>query len=525
MWYRRAVVTLAACAALAAASAAAAGEKVPLTVDFGGARVKGYYPVTSGFPFARRKLKSVRNIRILEGSKAVVSQARKLAQWPDGSVKWALVDFLAKPGSRYVLEFGDGVSPGTSAPGGGRMSASAGSVSTGAVAFSPSQSTGFFAGANGHGVSLTGLRNLMDMVHVSSPKDVPPLGATAAGDLDSSQVQVDEFRLEESGPVKAVVLIKGKYRYRSTGHSGTNPFAVRLTAYRGFGGIILQHTFIYDGVGDNDFGSRLGFDCRIGLDRSRGTVTVGTLGGRDVTWRTGDAAAGGLLQLSPDHFRVERSYSDAHAPGVFAEGARAAGWVDLSDGAKGVAVIHRNMHRRYPKATTWDLSRGRLTVSLWPSEAGMLDFRRYAREWGTGETGASSSHAGVARWAPAASRGVASTHKIMFYFHEGSASAAAVGEVAKSFNRTPLAKAPPAYYAKTKALGVYQPTAGGRYSSIESKMAKAVDYYLKNVEEFRWYGVWDYGAFQQRFDFHKNGRWDNDWGRWGWAQNDGAGRI
>jgi len=528
MWHKRAVVViLAACAAgVGAPVAAVASEKVPLTVDFGTARPKGHYPVSSGFPFARRALKDVRNIRILEGGKAVASQARKLAQWPDGSVKWALVDFLARPGSRYTLEYGAGVSGGGGGSAPGRMSASASSVSTGEVAFSPSQATGFFAGANGHGLSLTGLRNVMDMVHVSSPKDVPPVGAMAPGTVDSSQVQVDEFRLEESGPVKAVVLIKGKYRYRSTGHSGTNPFSVRLTAYRGFGGIMVQHTFIYDGVGDNDFCSRLGFDCKISLGRSRGTVTVGTLGGRDITWRTGDAAAGGLLQLSPDHFRVERSYSDAHAPGVFGEGARAAGWVDLSDGAKGLAVIHRNMRRRYPKATTWDLSRGRLTVSLWPSEAGMLDFRRYAREWGTGETAHNiEDHAEVAKWAPAASRGVASTHSVMFYFHEGSASAGGVAEVAKSFNQRPLAKAEPLYYAKTKALGPYAPSAGSAYSSIESKMAQAVDYYLENMERFRWYGVWDYGAFQQRFNIHKHGRWENDWGRWCWAQNDGAGRI
>ncbi len=508
--------------ALTPAFADASSQKIPLNVDFGSARVKGYYPVSSGIPFARRALKSARNIQILEGGKAVATQARALATWPDGSVKWALVDFLAKPGSRYSLEYGAGVSQGGSSP--GRMSASKSSVSTGEVSFSPSGGIGFFGSASGCGVSLTGLRNFMDMVHVASPDDVTPFAGFAGGTPDQSAIKIDSFALEESGPVKAVVLLKGQYRYRTTGNGGNNPFTVRLTAYRGFGGIFVQHTFIYNGVGDNDFCSGIGFDCKLSMDRSRTTVTMGALGGKEISWRTGDAPAGSLNQLTPDSFTATKSWSTDRAPGIAAEGSRASGWVDFSDGAKGMAVIHRNMFKRYPKAVSWDLSTGRLTVSLWPRTAGMLDFRRYAREWGVGETGASNSHSAVAAWAPNASLGVASTHNVMFYFHKGSASSAGVAEIAKAYDRRPLARAAPKYYGGTKALGPWEPVCN-QHAGIDRQMDRAIDYYIQNVERFRWYGVWDYGAFQQRYNIHKHGRWENDWGRWGWAQNDGAGRI
>ena len=98
-----------------------------------------------------------------------------------------------------------------------------------------------------------------------------------------------------------------------------------------------------------------------------------------------------------------------------------------------------------------------------------------------------------------------------------------MADAARALDQRPLAKAAPKYYASTKALGPYEPK--GSYASIEQNMAAAVDHYLENMERFRWYGVWDYGAFQQRYNTHKHGRWENDWGRWGWAQNDGAGRI
>ena len=48
-------------------------------------------PVTVSIPFANGKLTDPRQLRVLDGDEALPVQARVLATWPDGSVKWLLV--------------------------------------------------------------------------------------------------------------------------------------------------------------------------------------------------------------------------------------------------------------------------------------------------------------------------------------------------------------------------------------------------------------------------------------------------
>jgi len=45
-------------------------------------------------------------------------------------------------------------------------------------------------------------------------------------------------------------------------------------------------------------------------------------------------------------------------------------------------------------------------------------------------------------------------------------------------------------------------------------------------ERFRWYGFFDYGDVQSRYNVsNKQNRWDSDYGRWGWAGGDQMGRL
>ncbi|MCK4298028.1 MAG: hypothetical protein KAX80_00770, partial [Planctomycetes bacterium] len=95
------------------ASVAFAAEQVAVRVDFPpGAGGEQPVPVAGGIPFPKGALKSVDNLRLLAADgKETPAQVTRLAVWPDGSVKWALIDAILSPqqGQGLTLEYGAGV--------------------------------------------------------------------------------------------------------------------------------------------------------------------------------------------------------------------------------------------------------------------------------------------------------------------------------------------------------------------------------------------------------------------------------
>jgi hypothetical protein len=70
---------------------------VPLLLD-SAHRSVSCQPVTVGIPFPQGALRDLGSLQLLDpGARAASVQAQKLATWPDGSVKWLLVDFIAGP--------------------------------------------------------------------------------------------------------------------------------------------------------------------------------------------------------------------------------------------------------------------------------------------------------------------------------------------------------------------------------------------------------------------------------------------
>src|SRR4051794_388638 len=68
------------------------------------------WPVTTGVPFPKGKLSAPERCRLVDDRGVEHPlQARASATWdgPRGSVRWLTVDFIAAPGRKYFLEFGD----------------------------------------------------------------------------------------------------------------------------------------------------------------------------------------------------------------------------------------------------------------------------------------------------------------------------------------------------------------------------------------------------------------------------------
>lgn len=189
-------------------SYAARGADVPLTVTAREGAATAAAPVTSGVPFAEGALTDPSRVRLLRGGAEVPLQVLRTASWPDGSVRWLLLDFQtdlpAAPGS-VALTLQTGTAP---APVSGitiTQDAATLTVATRAATFAFTKS---------------------ELLPRGLPFEVVSRGETFRA-VPSS------WMVEESGPMKAVVRVDGTFTRSGTLLGGPLVgFRARLTFFR-----------------------------------------------------------------------------------------------------------------------------------------------------------------------------------------------------------------------------------------------------------------------------------------------------
>jgi len=525
-----------------ATSRPARAAELTLTADWNGAASTVPFPVTAGVPFARGALKDGRSVLLTAGSRQLPLQTEVLARWPDKSVKWLLLDFQARPGRKnFVLKYGDGVQ-GRAAAGGIKAGRKDGTVTvdTGALRFTvEADGCGFidrlsYAGRKVFGSAGKRL-NLMDFIHTADPADYHPMDRYIKdGQLDASSLAVTEVKLETAGPLHAVVLIAGKYKYKLVGSTitgtdvkGDCPFRLRIHAYAGKSYLKVEHFFYYEGDGDHDFTRSLALKVPL----PAGEASVRYIGpGKTIPV---DAPMSGLYQQSADAFEVWRS--DGKAASVVATGGRFEGVLDVVYSRLGVAVGIKEPWQNAAKSLHADLKGRQLGIYFWPPEAPPLDYRRHAREWSVGESYAPYDPKGQEprrfdlRSFPQyrlASKGVGKTHYALVYFHDPAVKPKEILTVYRLINRRPLLWAPAEHYAESLALGRYRQRVPGEHEEVEWALDLQTKYWRFSQERFRWYGFWIYGQVCQEYNnYQQHGRWTRDFGRWGWACGDSVGRL
>ncbi|HBY93339.1 MAG TPA: hypothetical protein DEP84_05125 [Chloroflexi bacterium] len=188
-------------------------------------------PVTVGLPLPEDA--GVSNVTQLGLSGASAGQFRVLARWPNGNVKWILVDTLADV-SAGTQTRGISLTGGFGSFGGPNLAADRGT--TIAVNTGPAQFT----------IRKQGF-NLFDAVTVNGVAVVAP-GASPGVELigtdgsifraaNDANVQVS---IEENGPVRAVVLAKGTHY--SAGGQRNLDFTVRMHFYKGKSRVTVFYT-------------------------------------------------------------------------------------------------------------------------------------------------------------------------------------------------------------------------------------------------------------------------------------------
>lgn len=378
--------------------------KLPLDVTERSGVARRGVVVTGGVPFPPGFVHDVRDLGVIDGrGEAVPSQAVVIVRWHepayDGSVQWALMSFVADvPASGvsryYFVDGGRARSPATSLH--VQTSPDAVRVDTGAATFTiPASGAALLSRVQMNGRDLLGADGLRGIL---KPGAWPERGLDPTREHTAFHERVD---VEESGPARVVVVMRGEYRpgdnegrlygWTARLYFATNSASVRIvyTIDNGrldptlVGG--WRRTYVWP-IDDASLVADLRLDdgaivTTMGERRGRRTEIAAPAAGHDVTiyqdssggpkWKDID---GGEYErwLSPyTQGRTVRGvtfrgYRITAGDETVAAGERHLGVLDISDATQGVAAALRNFAVECPHAL--GASAKRLRIGLFPGE-------------------------------------------------------------------------------------------------------------------------------------------------------------
>ena len=197
-------------------------------------------PVRSGVPFPQGVLGFSRTMRLLDSPGSEIAlQTRTLGRWPDGTVKWALMDFQADiPASseaEYTLEYGTAVSRGTfETPLRVMEDADGVTVDTGRLRIRWDRSE--FGPLSEITRGGEGYIDGSDIV----------VTGTDGQEHRSSNAEADLLEIEESGSLHCIVRVEGSHVSEDGARLLRSVF--RVHAYVGAGYVQVDHTFVNDNL-------------------------------------------------------------------------------------------------------------------------------------------------------------------------------------------------------------------------------------------------------------------------------------
>ena len=217
--------------------------------------------VSWGVPWPRGAVRKDQSFRLsAAGGRALPVQTWPLAYWPDGSLKWSAFATVAdgEAGGTLTLEAGP-AAPRTGPAVRLQSDTSAVEVDTGAVKCRISRRGAILVESlevEGRVVARGGrlLAVLQD-----GPEDV-----LSAPRREKYVGRVDDVSVEQSGPVRAVVRVRGSHGAAEGGRT-ILPYDLRLYFYAGQEPVRMVHTFVYDGDEQKDFIRGLGLAFAVPL--------------------------------------------------------------------------------------------------------------------------------------------------------------------------------------------------------------------------------------------------------------------
>lgn len=309
------------------------------------------FPVTCGIPLhiGKARKPSELSVRDSHGDR-VPCQFTVMNRWPDGTIRFALADLIAKPGCHpYTLMVGEKpVRPAHRA----RVSRKDGStrLETGAITID-------------FGTDSLVLVDAIALAGESKPAFEKLTAAVSAGGRVFRAVR-DRVTVVSRGPVRAELEIAGSL---VDGAESIGRFTFRIAEYSG---LPLIRTFFRT---FNDTGGTIAID-QISL-RAETPLT----GSIKAAWTDSD---GRLDADVTDSFQLAQpgtgEWKAAGVAGELRPGERASGWFSFSGGSGSVQIGIRKFWQQYPKSV--GLSKGTVCIGLCSAEHGAPSFQQTSGE-------------------------------------------------------------------------------------------------------------------------------------------------
>ncbi|KAI0075597.1 hypothetical protein K474DRAFT_1708867 [Panus rudis PR-1116 ss-1] len=513
-----------------------------------------------GLPWAKGEIDRTTAIAaVTSDGTGVPLQTWPLAYWPDGTLKWT-GHSLAPEGA---LADSYHVAPGSPTEPKNKVSVSQKGntivVTTGS----------FSATFNKSGNNLISSLNLEGkvkaqngqlVVHVQNAPDEPELDG-ARPSVTILTGNIDTVTVEQSGPVRAVIKVTGKYS--GNGHAAFLPFNARFYIAAGATAVRLVHFFIYDGDQNKDFIKGLGLTFATPLsdelwDRHvRFVSTEGGIWGEPVrvlsglrrdataavltpqfegqkvpdisTWPTSVSSEVDQLpiwseftldQLSPVRFTVAKR-TDASRKASFLTNA---GFGDRASGlgyiggatAGGVVFALKDFWQGAPRgldirAASSDAAN--VTVWAYSPRAPAMNMRHYD----VVAHGLDLTYEDVGDPDPNPN-GVGRSYEVSLQVVSSTPSRSMLAQLAAVHIQTPQLVASPAFYVSHNLFGgrwnvPETSTSGAR--DIEKRKSDLLDFYVAEIEQRQFYGFWDYGDVMHTYDQTRH-TWRYDVGGFAW---------
>ncbi|TDD36765.1 Tat pathway signal sequence domain protein, partial [Nonomuraea terrae] len=396
------------------------------------------------------------------------------------------------------------------------------------------------------------------LVSLRQREPTPDEGGTVA--REQATGVVEQVTVEQDGPVRAVVRLEGR-------HGDWLPFTVRLYFYAGAEHVRIMHTFVWDGDPRRDFLAGLGLradvvmrdephDRHIRLAGSQGFHTEAVRGLTGLRRDPGESArraqvegrAAGELhpevasrlhlipawndhtldQGSADGYTLRKRTGEGHAWVTAPSGTRSAGYGYAGGASGGLAFGLRDFWRLHPaRLDVRNAATGLATVTvwLWSPSAPAMDVRFYHD--GLGQDTFAEQLEGLEityeDYEPGFgdARGVARTHELGLRAHDGTPCAADLAAHAAALTEPGLLTCAPERVRAAGVFGVWDlpDRSTPAHAEIEDRLDFLFDLYVREREQRRWYGFWDYGDVMHTYDPDRH-TWRYDVGGYAWDNSE-----
>ncbi|MBT6146882.1 MAG: hypothetical protein HOH74_15705, partial [Gemmatimonadetes bacterium] len=495
----------------------------PIPLHVTGAAGVDNWPLTRGVPLPEGALHNVDGLLLVDSDGGVVPhQVRILSRWPNGSLKWVLLDFQGRGNTTYQLtqttstqSLQEGVQI--------EDTPAAIQVCTGRMRFTVRRDrVGLFEdlqlGTRSQGVFtpaaiLTGTDGARIWARI---REGESLGGTKrriygmGGECRASLAPDDwSVEIEEAGPLRTVITCRGALELYAPMHhyGGYQPlrFVLRIHAFAGQAFVRLQHTILFCLNPRETEVEELGLHLPLASGSGPQTCRAEQV---DRVFPFESAGELLLAQQADNHFRLLSSNGEQNR---VAEGERTNGWLTREHAGGGLGVGLRHMAEEFPKAlrarvASDDVLGGIDTLPWHDPAGGHLRLTRYAEEvaWHEGE--------GVY----ADGTGTAKTTELFATWFESGAAGSAIDDLQRLLD-PPHVAVEPVHMAHCGVTGGFEP-ASSRFPRSERMLAGFVDWLSRQIRLGRWYGFFDFGDALVAWE-----EATNDWrfnGRWGWCNSE-----